>query len=244
MNEPIDLNARGVRLFHGRLYNHDYLWFSSNEISRVSTTQPFVHNYALCYALSLRSYGVYAGSSPCYVDDPDGEFNAMPVYATPARAAHVERTTLTFNAVNDLSLTTGESGSLNTPTLGKRVCINLQWEPLEATRPRRGYECYIFTFDNYTLPGAFRLGKKGAPVRARWQEITNPIAAFHASAMHPSHAVNPLDVSGRRETFDIIFMPPHTIMRDGTIADDWFVQSGHHCVHVPRRVLLRMGVVL
>ena len=57
--EPIRLADHGVRLFAGRLYNHDYLWFSSTEISKVSTTLPVIHNYALTYAsgiLLIRSF--------------------------------------------------------------------------------------------------------------------------------------------------------------------------------------------
>ena len=99
MANAIRLYEHGVRVFAGRLYNHDYLWFSSNEISKVSITQPVLHNYALCYAISQRSYGAYLGSTPKYVEDPDGEFNAMPLYATPAHAdhpEHISRTTITF----------------------------------------------------------------------------------------------------------------------------------------------------
>jgi len=242
MNEPIPLNAHGVRLFHGRLYNHDYLWFSSNEISRVSTTQPFLHNYALCYALARRSHRTCIGSVPKYVTDPDGEFGAMSVYATPGRAERVQRTAITFNAINDLSLTTGDSKTLNTPNFGKRVYLNPQWEPHDASRPQAGYECYVFVFDDYQLPGAFRLGKKGAPVRARWQEIDNPLAMFRTEAIEATHAVNPLDVGGKRVTFDIIFIPPHSIMRTGTIAEDWFVFKGPHRVHIPLRVVRHIGV--
>ncbi|MBV9469137.1 MAG: type I-D CRISPR-associated protein Cas5/Csc1, partial [Abitibacteriaceae bacterium] len=241
MSELISLNTHGIRLFHGRLYNHDYLWFSSNEISRVSTTQPFLHNYALCYTLSRRSPRTCVGSVPMYVTNPDGEFGAMPVYATPGRAERVQRTAITFNAINDLSLTTGDTKTLNTPNFGKRIYVNLQWEPQDAVHPQAGYECYVFTFGGYQLPGVFRLGKKGSPVRARWHEVENPVASFRTEAIEPTHAVNPLDVGGRRVTFDIVFIPPHSIMRTSTIADDWFIMSGAHRVHIPLRVLKRIG---
>ena len=65
MPETLKLAGR-IRLFVGRLYNHDYLWFSSTEISKVSATLPVLHNYALCYALSGYERGVALGSIPTY----------------------------------------------------------------------------------------------------------------------------------------------------------------------------------
>lgn len=84
MTDSIPLGEHGIRLYVGRVYNHDYLWFSSNEISKLSATQPVLHNYALSYALSQRSWGVCVGSVPRYLEDEEGEFGSMPVYATPA----------------------------------------------------------------------------------------------------------------------------------------------------------------
>jgi CRISPR-associated protein Csc1 len=241
MAQAIRLYERGVRVFAGRLYNHDYLWFSSNEISKVSTTQPFLHNYALCYALSQRSYRVCIGSTPKYVEDPDKEFGAMPLYATPAHASSVQRTTITFNAVDSLTLTTGDSKQMNTPNLGKRVYLNLLWEQPDRERPQLGYEFYVFTFDGYRLPSAFRLGKKGTPVRVRWEELSNAMAVFREQPQRPTHVVNPLDVSGRVVSYDPVSIPPHLLLRTVTLEQDWFVFNGRHAVHVPKRVIARAG---
>lgn len=241
MTQAIRLFERGVRVFAGRLYNHDYLWFSSNEISKVSTTQPFLHNYALCYALSQRSYRICVGSTPKYFEDADNEFGAMPLYATPAHASHVQRTTITFNAVDSLTLTTGDSKQMNTPNLGKRVYLNLLWEPQDVERPQLGYEFYVFTFDSYCLPSALRLGKKGAPVRVRWEELPNAVAVYRDEPTRPTHVVNPLDVNGRLVSYDPISIPPHLLLRTATLERDWFVFSGRHAVNVPKRVLTRAG---
>jgi len=243
MAQTVRLYERGVRIFAGRLYNHDYLWFSSNEISKLSTTQPFLHNYALCYALSQRSHRICVGSVPKYVNDPDGEFGAMPLYATPAHASNVQRTSITFNAVDSLTLTTGDSKTINTPNLGKRVYLDLLWERLDAERPQLGYEFYVFTFDGYCLPGAFRLGKKGTPVRARWEELPNAVAVFREQPQRPTHVVNPLDVSGQLLSYDPVSIPPHLLLRTATVERDWFVFTGQHAIHVPKRVLTRIGAV-
>jgi CRISPR-associated protein Csc1 len=241
VTQAIRLFERGVRVFAGRLYNHDYLWFSSHEISKVSTTQPYLHNYALCYALAQRSHRLCIGSVPKYVEDAEAEFGAMPLYATPAQASSVERTTITFNALDDLTQTTGDSGAMNTPNLGKRVYLNLLWERLDAERPKLGYEFYVFTFDGYALPGAFRLGKKGAPVRVRWEELPRAVALFRKREERPTHIVNPLDINGRVVSYDPIAIPPHLLLRAATIEQDWFIFSGRHAVQAPKRVLARIG---
>ncbi len=242
MEKVIRLHERGVRVFVGRLYNHDYLWFSSNEISKVSTTQPVIHNYALCYALSHRSYGVYIGSTPKYVEDPDGEFSAMPLYATPAHTTgQISRTTITFNALNSRTLTTGDSKSMNTPNLGKRVYLNPMWERTDAERPREGYQFYVFTFDGYKLPGVVRIGKKGASVRIRWAEVSQPVALFREKQQRPTHMINPLDISGQLISYDPVIIPPHLLLRTPTLTEDWWVFNAGHAIHVPKRVLTRIG---
>ena len=250
MANAIRLYEHGVRVFVGRLYNHDYLWFSSNEISKVSTTQPILHNYALCYAISQRSYGVYLGSTPKYVEDPDGEFNSMPLYATPAHADHpdnISHTTITFNAVDSRTLTTGDSKSMNTPNLGKRVYIDPAWESTEIERPEKGYQFYIFTFDSYRPPGVARLGKKGASMRIRWEEVPQPVAIYREDEQSPTHPINPLDVNGHLVSYDPVMIPPHLLFRTATLAEDWwlFFSAGRvrHTIHLPKRVLNRIGGV-
>lgn len=243
MSQAIRLYERGVRVFAGRLYNHDYLWFSSNEISKVSTTQPFLHNYALCYALSQRSHRLCVGSMPKYVQDAESEFGAMALYATPAFASQVQRTTITFNAVDALTLTTGDSKTMNTPNMGKRVYLNLLWEPRDIEKPEMGYEFYVFVFGDYALPSVFRLGKKGAPMRARWEELPNPVAVFREQPQRPGHVINPLDVSGKVISYEPISIPPHLLLRNVTLDQDWFVFSGRHAVQVPKRVIARAGGV-
>lgn len=243
MSQAIRLHERGVRVFAGRLYNHDYLWFSSNEISKVSTTLPILHNYALCYALSQRSHRICVGSTPKYAEDANGEFDAMPLYATPAFASQVQRTTITFNAVDALTLTTGDSKTMNTPNMGKRVYLNLLWELRDTEKPQLGYEFYVFAFDDYRLPRVFRLGKKGSPVRVRWEELPNAVAVFREQSQRPSHVVNPLDVNGKLISYEPISIPPHLLLRNVTLDQDWFVFSGRHAVQVPKRVLTRIGGV-
>lgn len=233
MSERLDLNTQGIRLYAGRLYNHDYLWFSSLEISKTAATSPLVHSYALSYAISGYSYGVYVGNTPRYKED----LASMPAYATPARSlAPVSRTRFTQNAVNSRSLRTDDAprGS-NSPSLGWRLVLDPLWRSNGVPEPLPGFFFYLFAKAEFRPPSVVRLGKKGCPVRIEWEEIVRAVATFVEGAVRASHAVNPLDMQGEVVSYDPVPIPPHLIFRVAEIRRDWFVFSGEHRVHLPRR---------
>lgn len=243
--EPIRLVDYGVRLFAGRLHNHDYLWFSSTEISKVSTTLPVIHNYALTYALASFSYAAFCGNMPRYLDD----LPQMPLYATPAASEGARRTTLTYNAVDSLSLRTDVGPSVNTPNLGWRVYLDPVYESSDAPKAFKGYTFYVFVFvraheavfGDSRPQAVFRLGKKGTPVRVRWQEIMNPIAVFREEPTKPGHFVNPLDVGGQVRSFDVVNIPPHLLFRSVEIVEDWFIFGSGAPIHLPKTVRERIN---
>jgi CRISPR-associated protein Csc1 len=228
MGERIALNAAGVRVYAGRLYNHDFLWFSSFEISKTAATLPLLHNYALSYALSGYSYGVFEGHAPRYAED----LSAMCAYATPARAdGGVAWTRFTQNAINSVTLRTDDAPrGFNSPALGWRLVLDPVWAGEGS-----GFAFYLFARDGFVPPGVVRLGKKGCPVRIEWAEIVSPTAVFTEGAVRPTHAVNPLDVQGELNSFEPVAIPPHLILRVAEIQMDWFVFSGEHRIHLPRR---------
>lgn len=227
-----------LHLFVGRLYNHDYLWFSSTEISKTSTTLPYLHNYALCYALAQFERGTVIGSTPTYADD----LAQMPLYATPATIGSVEKTLVTFNAVDALTLRTDIKPPVNTPDLGQRTYLNPIFERRNIDKPTNGYTFYLFTFNDELPRSVFRLGKKGCSVRVRWSEIESPQAEWSEKSLRPTHPVNPLDVGGKIIRYEPVMMPPHLLMRIADIQDDWFVRRGPHVVHLPKRVVERIGL--
>jgi CRISPR-associated protein Csc1 len=227
MSEQIALNTVGVRVFAGRLHNHDFLWFSSFEISKTAATLPLLHNYALSYALSGYSFGVFEGHSPRYAED----LRAMSAYATPARTDGFSAwTRFTQNAINSVTLRTDDAPSgCNSPSLGWRLVLDPVWGE------RSGFVFYLFAQPSFAPPGVVRLGKKGCPVRLHWEEITSPVAVFSEAPVRPTHAVNPLDVQGELESFEPVAIPPHVVLRVAEIRRDWFVFAGKHRIHLPRR---------
>jgi len=236
MPEAIRLQDYSICLFACRLYNHDYLWFSSYEISKLSAAWPLIHNYALTYSLGDFSYGISTEAGPRYEED----LAQIPVYATPAVATQWSRTRITYNAVNTRSLRTDDAPrGINSPDLGWRDYIDPVFAVGDGLKGSLGFSCYLFTFDRSRPKGVTRLGKKGAAIRICWEEIHDPLAIFRDEPVRPTHPVNPLDISGSAEAYDPVSIPPHLILRTAAICDDWFVFAGPHRVHVPRRVLDR-----
>lgn len=236
MPDSIILAEHGIRLFFCRLFNHDYLWFSSYEVSKVSSTYPVIHNYALSYSLADFSYGIYRGSTPRYEEDLTG----FPLYATPAYREECEKSRLTYNAVNSLTLRTDDAPrGINSPGIGWRVYLNPAWG--KEARSKNSFNCYVFTFDGSAPRGVTRLGKKGAAVRVIWEEITAPQAVFWNKAIRPTHPVNPLDIAGQVDKYDPIIIPPHMLFRAAEIKGDWFCMQKEHRVHVPERVMKRVS---
>lgn len=237
MSKVINLEQAGFSVMEGRLYNHDYLWFSSAEIAKVSSTWPAIHNYALSYSLSQYSHGLYKGNYPSYEED----LALMPLYATPAMSVNATRTTITLNALDDLTLRTDTGGKINSPNLGKRMVVDPCFEVLrEGRRPTGGYSFFCFVSEGYRLPAVTRLGKKGSPVRIYWRRFESPRAFFREEAVVPAHPVNPLDISGEVVSYEPIVLPPHMLFRRAEIKNDWFVNAGGQMVLLPKRIRQRL----
>jgi CRISPR-associated protein Csc1 len=240
MNDRLDLNAQGIRLYAGHFYNHDFLWFSSFEISKMATTSPLIHNYALSYAISGYSYGLYVGNTPRYEED----LASMPAYATPARPqGRVSLTRFTQNAVNSRSLRTDDAprGS-NSPSIGWRSVLDPVWGDERSPIDAVGFTFYVFARIGFNPPSVIRLGKKGCPVRLKWEEIRPTVAILSQDAVRPTHALNPLDVTGQIISYDPVAIPPYLILRVADIRKDWFVFSEKHRIHVPGRFIATQTV--
>lgn len=236
MEQILSLQDYGVRLFACRLYNHDYLWFSSYEISKLSTTLAVLHNYALTYSLGDFSYGISWGTAPRYEED----LARIPLYTTPAMATFWSHTRITYNAVNSRTLRTDDAPrGINSPDLGWRNYLDPVYPTDERAAQQLGFACYLFTFDGRQPKGVTRLGKKGAVVRILWEEIARPVAVFRDDLVCPTHPLNPLDISGQLGAYEPVVIPPHLLLRTAEVRNDWFIFSGPHRVHVPRRVLDR-----
>ena len=234
MQPKIRLADHGIRLFYAVLEAHDFLWFSSYDVSTVSSTEAVVHNYALSYALSRFERGVVLAQKPSYEED----LAQMPFYATPADlllrgnpfAGKVKQT---WNALDTRTQQTQDPDfkKRNTPMIGTRIVI----------APMTKFFFYVFTLNGERPPGAIRLGKKRAPCRVHYDEITKAVARYNDRTFTPSHLINPLDVRGDVEIFNPINIPPHLLLRNARLRNDHVVthreKHAYHTIHMPQRIL-------
>lgn len=236
--QSINLNKKGIKVFKGSLFLHDYLWFSSSEISKISTTVPVIHNYALSYALNQFSYAIFIGNTPKYEED----FKSFKCYATPSISLCSIRETITYNALDDKTLTTGDSAKkINSPNYGWKNVVVPNYFSKEEKDNLYAFKFFVFNYSDYKLPSVVRLGKKSASCRIYWDELKEPVAKYFEKPVSPSHSVNPLDVSGNVIRGDVVKIPPHSFYRVATIEKDWFIFNLNQIVHMPKRILKKIN---
>ncbi len=234
--DVINLNENGVSLYRAHLSLQDYLWFSSSEISKVSTTIPVIHNYALSYALNQFSYALFIGNTPKYEEDFKENFKC---YSTPAISFASRRESFTYNALNDLKQTPGQT-KINSPNFGYKTVIVPNYISEDKKESLYAFKFFIFCWKNEPLPSVIRLGKKSAVCRVYYEQIEKPIARFLKAKNSLHHPVNPLDVSGKIERGDLVRIPPHSFYRVATISSDWFIKGKTYNIHFPKRIMERI----
>ncbi|HEC79165.1 MAG TPA: type I-D CRISPR-associated protein Cas5/Csc1 [candidate division WOR-3 bacterium] len=242
--DKINLSEHNIQTFYGCLFLHDFLWFSSSEISRISTTIPVIHNYALTYAINQFSYAIYQGNTPRYFED----LEKFSCYSTPARSFASRRESIMYNAIDDLRQTPGrDTDKYNSPKYGFKTVLVPEFASRFEKENPIAFKFYLFTFNGFIPPSVVRLGKKNIPARIYWEQIQSSTAQFSPDEKSPSHPVNPLDVNGEITGGIISKIPPHSFYRYASIKNDWFIEqkkdkSEKHIIQIPKRILQRMGL--
>jgi CRISPR type I-D-associated protein Csc1 len=235
----IDLAAKGVGVYVGKMEPHDYLWFASTDANLWAAILPLLHNIALTFSLSQRSR-VLSGTVPCYQED----LASVDLYAVPAEALGLSRASFTQNAVDEKTLRTDTGVKLNTPALSRRVTLAPSATVGSDDAP--GFAVAVFSRNGAVPPARTRLGKKGAAVRWYWETVKDARATRPSEPWTPDHPVNPLDLLSQPKSYEPVALPPHLLYRRATLHGDYRVlaRSGGSTrqVHVPVRVLNWMNL--
>ena len=133
---------------------HDYLFFASTERGKVADTSPFVHNYALTYALGWAPGVWYNGQQKArYPAD------LMPIqdrYITPATLVQGASTIVQYNTLSE-KLRFDKQQSIGYPDWGFVKCF----------KPNTLFRAYARFLDQEELPRYIRLGKFMAKTRIK-----------------------------------------------------------------------------
>jgi CRISPR-associated protein Csc1 len=189
---------------------HDTLFYATREMGRLYETGKYLHNYGLTYALGLvQTPYFHANQVPNYATHLE-PLNQQGIYVTPAKPLHYDFVFHTFKRASVPYYTYQPQTTVNVPLYGRAKEL-----ATEST-----FEFFVFSKEPVTLPHWVRLGKwmSKAEVQATWQgEPTQKKGVFIAN-----HPLNPLDVPGQLIVFDLISMPPVSLIRNARIEGPFY----------------------
>lgn len=193
-----------------RLTFHENLFYATREVGRLYETGRYLHNYALTYALGLAAAPYFqAQQTPSYAAEL-GALNAQGIYVTPARGVAVRYQMATFKLANNAYHVKMEQSSRNLPTFGraKEVAVG------------SAFEFGIVHADPLRLPRWVRMGlwRSKALLETIAEAELKPAPAGEQIAGLP---LNPLDVAGEFQLYDLISMPPSSIVDNALLKTDW-----------------------
>lgn len=209
-----------------RLTLHDNVFYETRAAGRLYETEKYIHNYALTYALGLVRERVddeheTIGSpyfvttrSPTYARDLTSLNDR--VYVTPARPVNVSFAFYTFkyasNHYHDLS--TASPADKNRPSYGRAKELAVGSE----------FECFVITPHDLTkdLPCWIRLGLWMAKVRV--DVTTHELGPKPANGIPTviSIPLNPLDIATPLTVFDLISMPPVSLVVNARVDGPYY----------------------
>jgi CRISPR-associated protein Csc1 len=204
-----------MNLYRCDLTLHDYLFFATTERGKVAETGPFIHNYALTYALGW-------ATSPWRneVQKPHYREELAQVgrrYATPARLVRGSYVVNQYNTMTE-SYHLGKTQSIGYP----------DWGFIKCFRPGTTFRFYVLSTEEVQFPHFLRLGKfmaktllftKPAHKLEQQKEWSNKQETRGSQGVNPLLNLNDLPTSTRPVIYDIIATALPTRLVDNPIFD-------------------------
>lgn len=202
-----------MRIYVGTLTLHENLFFATREVGRLYETGRYLHNYALTYALGLAVAPYFhAEQRPRYHEQLE-PLNERGIYVTPARGTAVTHTLSTFKYANNHYHVEMKLGRYNTPTFGraKEIAVGSTFQFAVLSQN-----------EALNLPQWVRLGLWRSKAELDWDIIEE--AKQQTNQLNQSSLpLNPLDVAHNYTAFDLISMPPSSLIDHAMLQTDWWV---------------------
>jgi len=195
---------------------HDSLFFATREMGTLYETERFIHNYALSYALFndriLRVPYFCSSYRPTYASDLE-KLNALGIYVTPARPLQWSYLLLTWKMGQVTYHRKAErfGGHGNFPENYGRA---------KELAPESVFEFFVVSRERVVLPRWIRLGKwssKAFVQTMQVEEVQAQSGDFVASCV-----LNPLDVKGKLVVYDLIAMPPVSLIQNARVQGAYY----------------------
>jgi CRISPR-associated protein Csc1 len=199
-----------MRLYLCRLTFHENLFYATREVGRLYETGRYLHNYALTYALGLACAPYYHHVQvPRYQEDLS-PLNKRGIYVTPARGVDVRYELVTFKYADNAYRVKMMPGSRNTPSFGRAKEI--------AVGSR--FEFALLSQEPLPLPRWVRMGLWRSKAFVECLGATEAVQV-PTSERIASLPLNPLDVPGEARIYDLISMPPSSLVENVRVYGDW-----------------------
>ena len=188
---------------------HDYLFFASTERGKVAETSPFVHNYALTYALGWASTLWYNAQQKARYQD---ELRPIDLhYITPARLIHGTSAVIQYNTLSE-QLRMDKQRSIGYP----------DWGFIKCFKPGTLFRAYILSSANETFPRYIRLGKFMA--KTKLDVVAATSVTQKQGKCKVSYLLNWNDLSEKPEAFNVqVTSLPTRLISQASFTDISFV---------------------
>lgn len=201
-------------IYLGELTLHENLFFATREVGRLYETGRYLHNYALTYALGLAVAPYFHAEQKPRYQEQISSLNDRGIYVTPARGATVTYALNTFKYGDNRYHVEMVQGSLNTPSFGraKEIAVGsaFHFAVLSANEP-------------LSLPKWVRLGLWRSKATVTWETAAADFVSSRTN--QATYPLNPLDVQAVLYSFDLISMPPSSLIDQVTTSGDWWVAA-------------------
>jgi CRISPR-associated protein Csc1 len=200
-----------MRLTLYRLTFHENLFYATREVGRLYETGRYLHNYALTYAMGLVNAPYFqAQQVPAYAEEL-GALNAQNIYITPARGVDVRYQMVTFKFADNAYRVKMEPNSRNIPSFGraKEVAVGSVFE-FAMIHPSA-----------LKVPKWIRMGlwRSKALAEILCEAELKPVSG--EKELVASLPLNPLDVTGDFKIYDLISMPPSSLVENARLETEW-----------------------
>ena len=196
-------SGKNMKIYQCTLTTHDFLFFASYDVAKITITENIIHNYALTYAIHFKTAILDRKKKPSYEKD----LEKMTKFPTPALMTNARPLIKqTYNVIDEVTLKTQTQKGVDyyTPDFG--VYYKLP--------PGTSFNFYLVSLDEKPIRRLIRLGKKDCLCSLEYKELKN--IEYQETIDRPvkiSHPINPIDYDGEIQSYEqMIFIPPSPIV--------------------------------
>ncbi len=202
------------------------IYYATREVGRLYETGDHIHNFALTYALGFAQVPYHITRlQPTYQQDL-AAVTAQGIYVTPATPRHVTHMISTIKFGSECWREPERNTNKNYPNYGR----------IKEIAPGSEFTFCVVSTMPVTLPRWIRLGIWLGKCEVIMQ-TEGTVTERQKSDIYPN-ALNPLDLESPAANYDIVPMPPNSLIRNVRYAGHWLV--GDH-VRIPANMAYLRG---